>query len=133
MGRQQLQQYDVRTRLEAVLHFSHSMINKFTIDCSSVISEMELWEKYVDVTCPEGVEHFGYSLAAFNDAITGGGPGWPGECDIYFINTARVRQFRNGAFHAALQRIADDSTNARVHLEDSVSPSWPTRSWWKLW
>jgi hypothetical protein len=105
------------------------MINKFTIDCGSVLSEMELWEKYVDVTRPEGVEHFGYSLDAFNDAITGGGPGWPGECEIYFINTARVRQFRNGAFHAALERIASDSTSARVHLEAAASPSLPIRPW----
>jgi len=103
----------------------------FVIDCSAVTREMELWEKYVEVTQPEGVEFFGYGLDAFNDAITGGGPGWPGECEIYFINTARIQRFRDGAFYKYLEKIAAESTSARLHLEDRIAPV--KKPWWKLW
>jgi hypothetical protein len=103
----------------------------FVIDCATVTREMELWEKYVDVTKPEGVEFFGYGLDAFNDAITGGGPGWPGECEIFFTNTARVQKFRDGAFYTSLERIAAASSRARIHLEERIVPT--TRSWWKFW
>ncbi|UUZ47713.1 barstar family protein [Massilia sp. B-10] len=49
-------------------------MEKFIIDCSAVTSEMQLWELYAETIKPEGIDHFGYNLDAFNDAITGGGP-----------------------------------------------------------
>jgi len=103
----------------------------FVIDCSTVTREMELWEKYIEVTQPEGVEFFGYGLDAFNDAITGGGPGWPGECEIYFMNTARIQKFRDGEFYKSLERIAAASTNARIHME--ARNTFTKKSWWKFW
>lgn len=91
---------------------------------------MEIWEKYVEVTRPEDAVHFGNNLAAFNDAITAGGPGWPGECEIYFTNTTPVQKFGDGEFYRSLQRIASDSTSARIFLEEPIRPIKP---WWKVW
>lgn len=106
-------------------------MRKFVIDCSKVTCEMDVWEKYVELTQPEGVEFFGYNLDAFNDAITGGGPGWPGKCEIYFTNTWRVQKFRDGMFFNHLQRIANDSTSARIYLEPPIAP--PKKKWWKIY
>lgn len=116
----------------AAAEYAHvGTMKKFVIDCSTVTREMELWEKYVEVTEPEGVEFFGYGLDSFNDAITGGGPGFPGECEIYFTNTARIQRFRDGAFYKSLERIANESTSARIFLEPRIVPS--TKPWWKFW
>ena len=104
-------------------------MEKFIIDCSAVTTEMQLWVLYAETTMPEGREHFGYNLAAFNDAITGGGPGRPGACEIHFTNMARVQQFRSGEFYRRLQAIADDSGSVRIILESPIAPK---RSWWKL-
>lgn len=118
--------------LSTAAQYAHlSTMKKFVIDCSTVTREMELWEKYVEVTEPEGLEFFGYGLDSFNDAITGGGPGFPGECEIYFTNTARIQRFRDGAFYKSLERIANESTSARIFLEPRIVPS--TKPWWKFW
>jgi RNAse (barnase) inhibitor barstar len=106
-------------------------MQKFIIDCSAVTSEGEFWDKYLEVTCPDGSEYFGRNLDAFNDAITCGGPGWPGECEVHFTNTARVQRFRSGDFFKALERIASESTSARLILEDRFVAS--KKAWWKLW
>ena len=103
-------------------------MKKFLIDCSAVTSEMQLWELYVETTSPEGVEHFGYNLDAFNDAITAGGPGWPGTCEIHFTNMARVHKLRSGEFFRRLQDIANSSGHVHIVLEPPVAPK---KAWWK--
>jgi hypothetical protein len=105
-------------------------MRKFVIDCCTVTSKMDLWEKYLEITQPEGVEFFGYNLGAFNDAITAGGPGWPGECEIYFTNTWQIKKFCGDTFYESLQRIATESTSARIYLEPPIIPEAP---WWKIW
>lgn len=105
-------------------------MQKFIIDCGTVNSAMGFWEKYIEITQPESAASFGYNLDAFNDAITDGGPGWPGECEIYFTNTARIQAWRYGEFYKRLQTIADESTNARLYLEAPVAAS---KAWWKVW
>jgi hypothetical protein len=105
-------------------------MKKFTVDCSTVRSEMELWGKYVEVALPEEACYFGHNLDAFRDAITLGGPGWSGECEIYFTNTSRLQRFREGEFYKKLQEIANDSTSARIYLEPTIAPE---KQWWKLW
>lgn len=102
----------------------------FTVDCTNVSSEMELWEKYVEVTMPEGACYFGHNLDAFRDAVTAGGPGWPGKCEIYFTNTSRVQKFRGGDFYRSLQSIANDSPFVRISLETPLAPK---KYWWKVW
>lgn len=97
-------------------------MKKIVIDCSALTSEMQLWELYAETTAPEGVEHFGYNLDAFNDAITAGGPGWPGTCEIYFTNMAQVHKFRSGEFYRRLQQIADSAHGVRIVLESAVAP-----------
>lgn len=97
-------------------------MRKFTVDCLEVKSSKDLWRKYIEVTGPDGVENFGYNLDAFNDAITGGGPGWPGECEIYFTNTWSIQKLCGETFYLELQRIAKESRTVRIHIELPVSP-----------
>jgi RNAse (barnase) inhibitor barstar len=77
----------------------------YQLDCSEITFEEDFWELYLEVTRPDGAEHFGRNLDAFWDAVSGGGPGWPGECELLLTNTGNMlkldRRFFNG-----LQRIA---------------------------
>lgn len=102
-------------------------MKKVLIDCSAITSEMQFWELYAEAISPEGIEHFGYNLDAFNDAITAGGPGWPGGCEISFIHMARVHKFRSGAFYRRLQEIAEESRSVRIILEPLIAPK---KAWW---
>jgi ribonuclease inhibitor len=86
-----------------------------TIDCAGIQSEAEFWERYLRSTDAEGAGYFGRNLDAFWDALNGG-PGWPGECELRFSNTAQMAQFRSGNFLRALQRIAEESDLVRVAL-----------------
>ena len=91
-----------------------------TVDCANLESEAAFWHAYLEATKPEGAGYFGRNLDAFWDALNGG-PGWPGECEIKFTNTNRLRSFRNGAFYEALAEIARDiareSKSVRIHFE----------------
>ncbi|MET3135334.1 hypothetical protein AAKU55_005642 [Oxalobacteraceae bacterium GrIS 1.11] len=73
-------------------------------------SEADFWELYIAVVCPEGVECFGQNLNAFWDAISGGGPGWPGECIIELINVESFIK-RNKKFYKRFQQITQDVVN----------------------
>lgn len=98
-----------------------SLMRKFIVDCAAVTTEGRFWAKYLEVICPIGAEYFGRNLPGFNDVITAGGPGWPGECEVHFTNTVQVRQFRHGEFFDALERIAIKSTSARLILDSDES------------
>ncbi len=83
----------------------------YVIDCCNIESEKEFWASYLRITKPEGSEYFGGNLDAFWDALSAGGPGFPceeGECEIQFVNLAKVKLFRAGAFYKALKRIEND-------------------------
>lgn len=88
----------------------------YTIDCAAVTDEESFWRAYLSATNPEGAGYFGRNLDAFWDALHGG-PGWPGECELCFINTSSINNFREGQFYSALQQIAKDSKHVRVRLE----------------
>ena len=89
-----------------------------TVDCSKMGTEKEFLESYVSAALAEGRGYFGCNLAAFWDAVSAGGPGWPGEdCEIRFINTAPIKLFRNGEFYAALMRIVTDSKFVRIFVD----------------
>jgi hypothetical protein len=49
------------------------------IEGSRLTDEATFWQEYLTAVQPEGSEFFGRNLAAFRDAITAGGPGWPGD------------------------------------------------------
>jgi ribonuclease inhibitor len=88
-------------------HFE-GVMKTVVIDCAGINSEAEFWTAYIDAVQPDGAEHFGRNLDAFWDAVSGG-PGWPGECELRFINTRALAPLRAGGFVAALERIAADS------------------------
>jgi RNAse (barnase) inhibitor barstar len=87
-----------------------------TVDCSGVQTEAEFWAEYLRVAKPEGAGYFGRNLDAFWDALNGG-PGWPGECDLYFTNTDSIRSFRDGRFYEALLKIASESSWVKLHVQ----------------
>jgi len=87
------------------------------VDCRDVDSVEKFWEVYLAAAKPEGASVFGCNLDAFWDAVSAGGPGWPGECELRFTNTDRVRDFRSGSFYAALKRIAEQCDSVKIVLE----------------
>lgn len=89
----------------------------FTIDCSSVTDEASFWQAYVNETSPDGASIFGRNLDAFWDAISGGGPGWPGECEIHIVNTESLKTLRHGRFYEALKEMANNSQSVRLYVE----------------
>ncbi|MBY0549351.1 MAG: barstar family protein [Candidatus Obscuribacterales bacterium] len=92
-------------------------IRKITIDCADVRTEEEFWNLYLLCVKPEGANYFGRNLNAFRDAVTAGGPGWPGECVLKFTNMGNIKTFRDGAFYEALKAIAQDCTEISIALE----------------
>jgi ribonuclease inhibitor len=89
-----------------------------TIDCARVTDARDVWELYIAAASPEGAHYFGRNLNAFGDAVSAGGPGWPGDdCELRFINTASLKQLENGRFYAALQEIAAESKWVPIYVE----------------
>ncbi|WP_133680714.1 barstar family protein [Paludibacterium purpuratum] len=86
------------------------------VDCLSVESESDFWETYVASIEPDGASCFGRNLDAFWDGLNGG-PGWPGDCEIQFINTKHMQAFRNGCFLKALHDIASPSTFVKISFD----------------
>lgn len=86
------------------------------VDCRDVKSEAEFWERYVWIVRPEGAAIFGRNLDAFWDAVSDEGPGWPGECEVRFINSGELARLRDGKFVEALEEIARESTRVKISL-----------------
>jgi RNAse (barnase) inhibitor barstar len=80
-------------------------MKSFVIDCTQISDQSAFWKAYLDATNPEDGRYFGRNLDAFWDAIDGGGPGWPGECELHFVNTKHLRLLET-EFFAGLERIA---------------------------
>lgn len=85
-----------------------TMRNTIVIDCQGIGTEAEFWDRYIDAVPPDARRHFGRNLDAFNDALAGG-PGWPGDVDVQFLNVASLRGIRDGDFLRALREITAQS------------------------
>lgn len=95
---------------------AESEMKKYILDCESVKSDSDFWDLYCEVVRPEDEGYFGRNLDAFWDAVSAGGPGWPGDCQIELVN---VRGFveRNPRLYNGLKRIANDlASNAGVEI-----------------
>lgn len=55
-------------------------------------TKQDFWNKYAAEIDSQSAKHFGKNLAAFNDAITAGGPGFPGDCIIEIIGTEQLEK-----------------------------------------
>jgi len=55
-------------------------------------SKDDFWNKYVAEIDSESAKYFGKNLDAFNDAITGAGPGFPGDCIIEIVGTEKLEK-----------------------------------------
>lgn len=92
-------------------------MNTYTINCSAVQGEAELWRSYLLATSPQGAAQFGCNIEAFKDAVIGDGPGWPGECELHFSNTASLKSINSGVLYQALQSLAGSSSYVRIRVD----------------
>jgi RNAse (barnase) inhibitor barstar len=90
----------------------------WVLDCSRVATPEEFWQAYVRELPVEGAEYFGKNLHALWDALSGGGPGFPGAIHIELHNVERLAGYNDGAFVQALRKLADRlaDSNATVSL-----------------
>jgi hypothetical protein len=91
--------------------------SEYIIDCHDMKCEEDFWKAYLAVVNPDGTQNFGRNLDAFWDAVSAGGPGWPGECTLRFINTDALAAWRQGEFVSRLREIAAESTSVVIRLE----------------
>ena len=64
--------------------------SKIFINGEFCTSKKDFWNKYVAEIDTESGKYFGKNLDAFYDAITAGGPGFPGDCIIEIIGTKKL-------------------------------------------
>jgi ribonuclease inhibitor len=82
-------------------------MKKYLLDCEAISSGAEFWDLYLRIVSPVGAGFFGRNLDAFWDATAGGGPGWPGNCQIVVVNTGLLAH-RNGDFLKKFKEVARD-------------------------
>lgn len=92
-------------------------MSEFIIDCRDVKCEDDFWKAYLVEVNPGGAQQFGRNLHAFWDAVSAGGPGWPGECTLRFINTEALALSDKAGFLLGLSRIAAESKSVVIRLE----------------
>jgi RNAse (barnase) inhibitor barstar len=86
------------------------------IDCQKVRDEEGFWQLYLETVSPEGAVFFGRNMAAFWDAISAGGPGWPGKVELLFIHASALSSIEDGNFLRRMQEIQKLSKQVRVVL-----------------
>ena len=72
------------------------------------------------------VSYFGQNLQAFQDAISGGGPGFPGDCMIEIIGSAQLQEiFGQEGFDVILRLLREaDFVELIVEKSNPDGPSW---------
>ncbi|AHL77675.1 hypothetical protein CH92_17585 [Stutzerimonas stutzeri] len=93
-------------------------MDTIVIDCQKVGDEEGFWQLYLETVRPEGAVFFGRNMAAFWDAISAGGPGWPGDVELLFIHAEALTSIEDGNFLRRLQEIQEQSPQVRVALSD---------------
>ncbi|WP_082221560.1 barstar family protein [Herbaspirillum chlorophenolicum] len=97
-------------------------MKKIILNCVSVETDDDFWSLYCEAVQPEGSNIFGRNLHALWDAVSAGGPGWPGECQIELMNVDEFAR-RNPQLYSGLQRIANDlpeSSRVQIVLTKSL-------------
>ena len=85
------------------------------IDGSRLTDEAAFWREYLTAVQPEGSEFFGRNLAAFRDAVTAGGPGWPGaDCRLRIVGHKAAGV--SAGFLAKVAEIARESKGFDLEL-----------------
>lgn len=91
------------------------------VDCTGIRSSEEFWDAYVRAVGPENSSWFGRNLDAFWDAVSAGGPGWPGEGrDLRFIHAATLIEFDGGNLYRGIKQIAAASEFVKIDIVDDV-------------
>lgn len=78
------------------------------ISGNSCEKKADFWNSYASQIPADSSQYFGKNLNAFNDAITGGGPGFPGDCIIEIVGTKKLRSiFGNEEFDFIIKLLQD--------------------------
>jgi RNAse (barnase) inhibitor barstar len=95
-------------------------VRQVIIECAGLTGGKELWQRYIDAARPEYGHIFGRNLDAFWDAVSGGGPGWPGEnVELVFRNSGQLAQIVAGngmTYLQCFERFARDQSATRITL-----------------
>lgn len=91
------------------------MMQIYRMEGRRISDEAAFWEEYLRIIKPDGAEYFGRSISAFRDAVTGGGPGWPGEhCKLQIIGHAAAGVEKS--FFDLLKQIAAEGSGFEIEL-----------------
>lgn len=95
---------------------------KIFINGYSCQSRADFWKSYAQQIPSDSAAYFGKNLDAFNDAITGAGPGFPGECLIEIVGTGRlIKLFGQDHFDFIIELLTDaDFVDLILEKEDAV-------------
>jgi hypothetical protein len=86
-----------------------------SIEGNLLTDEAAFWREYLAAVQPDGADYFGRNLAAFRDAVTAGGPGWPGgQCRLRIVGHAATGV--GPAFLAKLAAIASEASGFELEL-----------------
>lgn len=78
------------------------------LECSKIETPAAFWSLYVEQVVPEGSAGFGHNLDAFWDALSAGGPGFPGASILEVRNVETLEANGHGPFVSVLEKIAQD-------------------------
>jgi hypothetical protein len=87
------------------------------VRCTGVTDEETFWQAFLDAAQPDGAANFGRNFDAFRDAILGGGPGWPGEHVLQFVDFESLRAIDGGRLCVALEDLAAESHYVTIRFQ----------------
>lgn len=98
-----------------------SVQKTYEIDCSSIHSEAEFWERYLETTNPNDSSLFACNIEAFEAALKSqNAPGYPGQCLIRFINSSQIKTWADPYLFERLEALAHPDflfLRAKLRLE----------------
>ena len=87
------------------------------LDGRLLTSQPDFRRQYLSVAPPEGAEYFGRNIAAFRDAVTAGGPGWPGGPCILRVERSAIAVCHLGRrFIESLRAIVREAGDVSIDL-----------------
>ena len=110
--------YDFLQRTQYLIEiYLVKVMRTIIVDCENVRTEVDFWSAYIRTVKPDGAQFFGRNLHAFEDAVLGGGPGWPGECHLHFVNTRPLDSIENGRFLEMLRGVVQRSAWIKICID----------------
>lgn len=77
------------------------------IDGNTCERKIDFWDSYASQIPKDSAMYFGKNLDAFNDALTAGGPGFPGDCLIKIIGVNKLRGLFGAQFDFIIKLLSE--------------------------